>query len=288
MGFGYDAKGEAERLNSLRDAQYDNYCNEMSTVKSKYMELRDRYNHKIAAIDHERASMRNEIRALEKFLHNIGGKLADKITIFDFKEERAPEFQDCVLLAKPDRLYLEEKHVLTDSLMRTLKISMTNKSRIDDYEVLILAKKSEYDQNILLYTSKLKLLEDAVEIADIYFQVVVLVRDAIKEKIIPELGLINAFLYAETLKEHVIDEAELTEVIPVAISECEGTAQDVHYQFVKNVFDFYTIATNFFKNPVLTSIIEDMQVTEEEKNEFNSNIENIKDSIKRVEEKKVL
>lgn len=90
------------------------------------------------------------------------------------------------------------------------------------------------------------------------------------------------------MKELVIDEAELTEVIPAAISECEGTVQDIHYQFVKNVFDFYTIATNFFRNPVLTSIIEAMQITEEEKNEFYSNIENIKDSIKRVEEQKVL
>lgn len=288
MVFGYDEKGEAKRLNDLRDTQYKNYCNEMSTVKSKYMELRDRYNHKIAVIDSQRVSMRNEIRVLEKFLHNIGGKLADKITIFDFNEERALGFPDCVLLAKPDKLYLQEKHVWTDPLIKTREIINTNRSRIEAYESHILEKKEEYDQNIRLYVRKLERLEDAVQIADIYFKTVILVRDAIKEKIIPELGLINAFLYAEALKELVIDEAELTEVIPAAISECEGTVQDIHYQFVKIVFDFYTIATNFFRNPVLTSIIEAMQITEEEKNEFYSNIENIKDSIKRVEEQKVL
>lgn len=288
MGFGYDAVSEAERVNVLRDENYNTYCSEMSSVKSKYMELRDKYNHRISTIDSERTSMRNEIRELERFLRNIGGTLADDITIFDFCEERAPEFQDCVLLTKPDKLILEETHGWTDPLIKTIKISNTNKKKIEDYEIAIEEKRQEYNQNVFKYRGKLKFLEDAVDIAEIYFQTIVIVKDAIKEKIIPELGLINAYLYAESLKEIIIDGETPIEVLPTSISECEGTAQDIHFQFVKNVFDFYTISTHFFKNPILTNIIADMQVTDEEKQNFNTKIENIKQSIQRVEEKKVL
>lgn len=288
MGFGYDVIAEGKRVNALREENYEKYCNEMSSVKSRYMELRDIYNHRISTIDSERTSMRSEIRTLEKFLKNIGEVMADKISIFDFREEHPPVFEDYILMAKPDKLILEEMHPFVDPIIKTLKIMNENKKRIQEYELEIEAKRQEYNQDVSKFRTKLKFLEDATDIAEIYLQTVVIVKDTIKEKIIPELGLIKAYLYAESLKEIIIDGETPSEILPASISECEGTLQDVHYQFVKNVFDFYVISTNFFKNSVLSNIIDDMQVTEDEKLEFNSQLDSIKQSIQKVAEKKVL
>ena len=288
MEFRYDAVAEGKRVNALRDERYENYCNEISSVRATYMKLRDTYNHGISTIDSERTSMRNEIRILEKFLKKIGGTMTNEISIFDFKEEHPPIFEEHTMIAKPDKLILEEVHGWTDPLIKTIKISKMNKKRIEDYELEMETKQQEYNQDILKFKSKLEFLEDAIKIAEIYLQTVVTVKDAIKEKIIPELGLITAYLYAESLKEIIIDGENPTEILPISISECEGTPQDIHYQFVKNVYDFYVISTNFFKNAVLSNVIDKGNLTEEEKQEFEDQADKIRQSIHRVEEKKVL
>ena len=115
-----------------------------------------------------------------------------------------------------------------------------------------------------------------------------IVRDAIKNKIIPELGLIQAFLYADAIRERILDGADTRNVHPYSIEEYRNTTQDVHYQFVRNVFDFYNISTNFFKRTILTDIINDRIVTEDEKTDFYKQIEGIKNSVRLIEDKKVL
>ena len=152
----------------------------------------------------------------------------------------------------------------------------------------IVRKQTEYTKDLTNRDRSISFIKDANEIAELYRQVVVIVRDSIRDKIIPEMGLIKAFLYADAIREIIVDGEKPTDVHPYSIEEYKNTAQDMHYQFVKNAFDFYNISTNFFRKTILSDIIADKVVTEEEKRDFNEQIEAIKNSVKRVEEKKVL
>lgn len=131
-------------------------------------------------------------------------------------------------------------------------------------------------------------LQDAIKIATVYRNIIVTVRDTIAEKIIPELELIQAFLYADAIRENLIEDDEISNIKPCNIVEYKGRKQDIHYQFVRNTFDFYKMSTTFFKKAVLTDILDDRVVTEGEKKEFHKQIYAIKNKMKTLESQKVI
>ena len=57
--------------------------------------------------------------------------------------------------------------------------------------------KNAYDEDIYQRVVLVSSLQDAIKIATVYRNIIVTVRDTIAEKIIPELELIQAFLYAD-------------------------------------------------------------------------------------------
>lgn len=168
---------------------------------------------------------------------------------------------------------------------------INNKKNKEEYEKLLTEaekKELEYEADIAKRCSQLKFLMDAIEMAKIYRNIIAIVRDTIKERIIPEMELIQAFLYADAIRELVLDGEEPKNVEVFGISEYKGTTQDVHYQFVSNSFDFYTISTAFFKQKVMTDILEDRVVTEEEKKQFSNQVEAIKRQVDVLKENKVI
>ena len=53
----------------------------------------------------------------------------------------------------------------------------------------------------------------------------------------------------------------------------------MHFVFVKNAVDYYTLIVTLFTKQILTKMFEDNELTEEEKSEFE-------EQIKRIENKK--
>ena len=150
-------------------------------------------------------------------------------------------------------------------------------------------KKSEYERDLNKKRNMVSDLKDAVEIDKIYRSIIVTVKDTISEKIIPELDFIRSFLYADAIRELVLEDDNLDhDIEPCNIAEYKGTKQDIHYQFIKNTFDFYRISTQFFKKAVLTDILEDRVVTEQEKADFNEQVQLIKNQINSLEDMKVV
>lgn len=151
-------------------------------------------------------------------------------------------------------------------------------------------KESEYIKDLKSKNNNISSLKDAIEIAKIYRSIIVTVKDTISEKIIPELDFIRSFLYADAIRELVLEgeSLETNSIEPCNIAEYKGTKQDIHYQFIKNTFDFYRISTQFFKKTVLTDILEDRVVTEQEKADFNEQVQLIKNQINSLEDMKVV
>lgn len=115
----------------------------------------------------------------------------------------------------------------------------------------------------------------AVQIANMYRGLVAVVRDTIADKILPELNGIMAFLYADAIKNCIINNEEPATATIGNISEYRGTPYESHYLFIKNVFNYYKLITTFFTRPILTELIEKRAVSEKEFEEIQTEIEKI-------------
>ena len=51
--------------------------------------------------------------------------------------------------------------------------------------------------------------------------------------------------------------------------------QIIHYTFIKNVFDYYSLITTFFSEPVLSNLLQKRKVSETELRRFEKKIRNI-------------
>lgn len=283
----FNVESENARLRQECDEQYDDYQARVSKLNSEYISLRDKYNGEISIINNERISMREEIRKLYDFLHLIGGKMGNRITVFDFTMELPAIHEELPMIPKPEKPILENIHILRDQFL-SLPINQKNQKKLREFELKLSNCEVEYTNDCDKRIQKNKSIEDAVEIAQIYRNTVIMVRDTIRDKIIPEMDLIRAFLYADAIRQQVLEGGNPQEAQPASIEEYEGTAQDIHFQFVKNTFDFYRISTQFFKEKILTNILENKGITDEEKEAFQTKIEEIQRSKELLESKKVL
>ena len=285
---GKKTNDSADLILKQRDTDYDEYAQAFEELEYKYNGLRDSYNNHISIINNERVAMREEIRRLYDFLKAIGGSMGNRLSIFDFSMEDAAVRSSMKMLPKLEDPNVESTYGLADSLVRTIAVKSKNKKKLQVFTYEVIKEREKQQKDIEEKNLSIAYLSDANIIAELYRNIIIIVRDAIREKILPELGLIKAFLYADAIREQILDGMTPTEVYPNSIEEYKGTRQDIHYQFVRNVVDFYTITTEFFKRKILTEIVSDRSVTDEEKEEFNQQIEGIKKSVNRIEEMKVL
>lgn len=266
-------------LISKNEQDYEEYRNLAETANSEAAKKCDEYNQNINLINKERIDLRDQIRELYDFLKEVGGSLERKLSIFDYKMEKMAIRQFTPEILKLNNPYYSVHRPLEDSIAAHIRKHMDNKTMLEKFEVDLEQQKQKYDEDIHKKINYLKEINSAVEIAEIYRNIIVIVRDTIREKIIPELDLIRAFMYADVICEKVIDDETLENLKPCPIIEFQGGKYDIHYQFIKNAFDFYEISTTFFQETILTDILSDGIVTNQEKEEFSTRIQGIKDSI---------
>lgn len=118
-------------------------------------------------------------------------------------------------------------------------------------------------------------LSNAVQIVDLYRKVIVMVRDAIQDTILPELDGIMSFLYADAIKNAIINNENPDSVVIGKISEYRATAYDNHYQFVRNAFDYYRTITKFFTSKVMDKFVKNRKISKSDYQSFNYEVEKI-------------
>lgn len=286
--FGSEIKKQIEAAKNISSSDYKKYRSDLAEIMNEYEDKRDCYNNLVGEINNERMALRVEIGKLYDFLENIGNNLGDRITIFKFADEKpAPKVKkyDVLPIDKPD---FKDDYYIFNPLLKTIGNHMKNKEMLSKYYEEIGKQELKYAEDLYKRKEQIDFLEDAVEIARIYRNIIVIVRDTIRDKIIPEFGLIKAFLYADAIRERIIEDSDLDDIKPANIVEYKDTLQNLHYQFVENAFDFYRICYEFFSKAILTNIIEDTKITEEEQEFFNKSIEEIKSKISILEDKRVM
>lgn len=277
-----------EELKQKNRESYEEYRKMAENWNGCISEECNRYNENISVINKERVDLRDQIRELYNFLNEIGSSLDRKITIFDFKMEETKSRQYTPEVLKLDNPQYSKHRILEDSLFAHIRKHNENKKMLEKFEVDLENQENKYLSDLMQKSRYFDEIHNAVKIAKIYRNIVITVRDAIRNKIIPEMDYIRAFMYADSINEKIVDEADLNDIEPCPIIEFKGTKYDKHYQFVKNTFDFYEISTAFFRETVLTDIMADDVVTDEERREFYEKTSNIKKSIDSIDESKVL
>ena len=155
------------------------------------------------------------------------------------------------------------------------------KKKSDSKEELMKLEK-DYRQDVNRWKNDLGKMQDevsflisAVQIANMYRSLVAVVRDTIADKILPELNGILAFLYADAIKNCIINNEDPGTATLPCISEYRGTPYEGHYQFIKNTFEYYTLISTFFTQPILSNLLETRKVSSADLNRFKKQIDSI-------------
>ena len=122
-------------------------------------------------------------------------------------------------------------------------------------------------------------MEDYEEIAKLYRDIIVTIRDTIREKVLPEFEYLRAFLIADAIREKVLLGDEIVEIKPCKIMEYKNTKYNAHYVFVKNTFDFWDLAKAFFSRAVLTELLEKGEITQKERADFEKSVYELRGKI---------
>lgn len=283
MGVLTNYKKEKDDLDrEIRKAE-DEYKRRLAQLKENSDYWRCKYNDQITVINAERLAMREEIRALYDFLISLGN-IGEQITPFNYETEdslvsggRNPGKKKQKPV--PDGVGAGENFVmyaLFGVATPLIKKRMADKAAIEKRVVEFELEKTEHAEQLAAEKNLKRFFKDATDIAIIYRNILVTVRDAIRYTVMPELKGIQAFLFADAIANKIFDGEDLSEIIvPSDIAEFKGTKYNEHYLFVRNVFDYYKLITTIFTEKILTSIVKDYKITQLEKTNFKRRIKEI-------------
>ena len=278
-----------KQINELKkqyDKSYDEYVQAMNRAYSVANKHCQAYNTQINRINTSRDNLLDGISILYKFLKNYGN-IAKKISAFDYATETQYTVDKDIYFSTR----FENDHYTTSGFVKTASVTAMVAAPIvlpaiwagdalakrakdkkefarmtEEYE----KEKTKWDNAIKEKEGEAKFYKDASEIAFLYQTLILTVRQAIKETILPELVGIEAFLVADAIKNSIISDMDPNDAEISKIDLYKGTIYDCHYTFVMNTFDYYNTIVKIFTTPILTNIVSDDQVTDEEKRDFES------------------
>lgn len=272
----WDAKGKIQELNRQNEHEYNEYLKASEKILKIYADKKDFYNNQIHMINAEKIAMREELTVLYSFLEYIGGSLERPISIIDFQEEHPAPNVSNELVEKLDRVEYSDIDWGVDNIINT--------SRAKDFEKKKYWKTIEYKKSLSDKRKLVKRMEDNEEIAKLYRNVLTVVRDTIRKKVLPEFEYLRAFLIADAIREKISMGGEIGELKPCKIIEYRNTRYNAHYIFVKNTFDFLDLAKTFFSKRILTDLLQKGNITSEEREAFEKSVFELQDKLILLEE----
>lgn len=264
----WDAKKKIDELNKKNEHQYDDYLNEHQKILTAYNNKISLYNNQINIINSEKLAMREELKKLYSFLKYIG--LVREISIIDFIEEKPALSETSKLVTKLDRVEADDDWGVAHFI---------NIANAEKFEEKIEKQSAKYIRDLSAKKIRVKRMQDYEEIAKLYRDIIVTIRDTIREKVLPEFEYLRAFLIADAIREKVLLGDEIIEIKPCKIMEYKNTKYNAHYIFVKNTFDFWDLAKAFFSRAVLTELLEKGEITQKERADFEKSVYELRGKI---------
>ena len=278
-----------KQINELKNEYDRSYSEYIQEVGKAYQEAQKHclsYNDQINRINSTKDNLLDGISVLYKSLKKIG-TIKKMVTPFDYVSESS-RFVDKEVY---NSSRFENDSYSTSGFVKTASVAAIvaapavlpaiwvgealgkrskDKKELARMTIEYEEEKDKWDKAIKDKKSEAEFYKDAAQIAFLYQSLILTVRQAIRETILPELVGIDAFLVADAIKNSIISDMDPNDAEILKIDLYKGTIYDCHYTFVMNAFDYYNTIVKIFTTPILTNIVSDDKVTDEEKRDFEA------------------
>ena len=134
--------------------------------------------------------------------------------------------------------------------------------RLEEFKNSVIDKKDKLN-------NKIKMIKKVdMRICDLYIEIIEKISDYIKLKIIPQIEVIQSFLECESVKNVYIADTKSKVIENVEyetdIKLYDNTIYQKHFNFIRNAFWFYILSSTIYSSPVLTKLLENKKITEDD------------------------
>ena len=259
-----DSTGETERRELLAalKAIAAEFKQKVSEAISSLNQIIDKFNQAIQKLNQIRnADVKENIDVLSKFLGKFGNcrpsgdyeQEADKLPAM-FPQKEMDDIKNYIANVDWSRDDVFWNTFLLSPVGMKLKTRGQNLSMREHINEL------RFLMEQTLQELKIRQLSVSQEtrVCALYFRNVVFISNFIKNKILPELELVEAFFQAEKIKDEILCGHSLKQIhFTYDIRQIIGTPYEKHYCFIRNAFLFYIISCKIYDTPVLSRLLED-------------------------------
>lgn len=267
--------GENERREIVEETkqEYIKSREEIEDIVNKLNNVIVEFNGKILKLNISRENrVKINVEKLGAFLSTFGNIKG----IAEYSEEKKKTF-----IKIPERLFEEVEDYIEDidwsndevfcrtffqggifAAIFTRRQNVKMLERLEEFKNSVIDKKDKLNNRIKM----LKKVD--MRICDLYIELVEKISDYIKSKIIPQIEVIQSFLECESVKNVYIANTKTKTIENVEyetdIKLYDNTIYQKHYNFIRNAFWFYILSATIYSSPVLTKLLKNKRLTNDD------------------------
>ena len=256
------ATGEAERRELVEKIKMvaQNFKNRVEEKIGRLNRMIEKFNEKVGILNTERQGIvKSNVDTLFNFLLKFGN--VKEVGQYRLESERdlqaIPERKFASIDAYISTIDWSRLDVELDTFFLTpigMRIKTRNQNTSMNEQIARLQLEAE---------STLKQLEMQVSTTDLecrvceeYTKVVRFISGFIKERILPELSVVEAFFQALSIGNSVVAGQDLSKTnFRCDLAALSDSPYEKHYLFVKNAFAFYVFSCKIYNTPILTRLL---------------------------------
>lgn len=265
--------GETDRKQIVAQTKLE-YVKSRKEIEYIVQELNytiEKFNIKIVELNNYREKrIKNDVEKLGSFLSTFGN-IKD---ISEYSEEKEKSFFNI-----PERAFEEVENYIADIdwssdevFLRTffqggVFASIFTKGK----NVEMLARLEEFKNSVMdkkdKLNNKIEMIEKVdMRICDLYIELIKAICYYIEFQIVPQIEVIQSFLECESVKNVYIADtkAKIIENVEYEtdIKLYDNTIYQKHFNFIRNAFWFYILSSTIYSSPVLTKLLENKNITD--------------------------
>ena len=135
-------------------------------------------------------------------------------------------------------------------------------ARLEEFKNSVIDKKDKLN-------NKIEMIEKVdMRICDLYIELIKAICYYIEFQIVPQIEVIQSFLECESVKNVYIADTKAKVIENVEyetdIKLYDNTIYQKHYNFIRNAFWFYILSSTIYSSPVLTKLLKNKKITEDD------------------------
>lgn len=265
--------GETDRKQIVAETKLE-YIKSRKEIEYIVRELNstiEEFNTKIVELnDYREKRVKIDVEKLGSFLSAFGN-IKD---MSEYSEEKEKSFFNI-----PERAFEEVENYIADIdwssdevFLRTFfqgGISAAIFTRSQN--VKMLERLEQFKNSVMNMKDKLNNKIEMIEkvdmrICDLYIELIKAICYYIEFQIVPQIEVIQSFLECESIKNVYIADTKVKTIENVEyetdIKLYDNTIYQKHYNFIRNAFWFYILSATIYSSPILTKLLENKKITE--------------------------